>query len=127
MSCQALNTDGANGHVLRKAKERLGAIYGKNSQFKADFHRIVDQMLTREEFEGAWAQMLCTYTLEKNPYLKQIYETREKWAKPYFSGIFCARMTSTQRSKSANHMLRRTSHQVGYACFYETIQQAVVR
>jgi hypothetical protein len=93
-------------HVLRKAKERLGALYGKNSQFKVDFHRIVNQMSTAEEFEGAWVHMLSTYALEKNPYLYQIYETRAKWAKPYFSGIFCARMTSTQRSESANHMLK---------------------
>ncbi|KAM0858945.1 hypothetical protein ACQ4PT_047538 [Festuca glaucescens] len=100
-------------HVLRKAKERLGALYGKNSQFKVDFHqfkvdfhRIVNQMLTKDEFEAVWMQMLSMYALEKNPYLYQIYETRDKWAKPFFSGIFCARMTSTQRSKSANHMLK---------------------
>lgn len=93
-------------HVLRKAKERLGALYGKNSQFKVDFHRIVNQMLANNEFEAAWMQMLSMYALEKNPYLYQIYETRDKWAKPFFCGIFCARMTSTQRSKSANHMLK---------------------
>ncbi|KAM0857454.1 hypothetical protein ACQ4PT_048439 [Festuca glaucescens] len=93
-------------HVLRKAKERLGALYGKNSQFKVDFHRIVNQMLTKEEFEGAWMHMLSMYALEKNPYLYQIYETRDKWAKPYFSGIFYVRTTSTQRSESANHMLK---------------------
>ncbi|KAK1693351.1 hypothetical protein QYE76_010048 [Lolium multiflorum] len=56
-------------HVLRKAKERLGALYGKNNQFEVDFHRIVNQMLTMEEFEGAWVEMLSTYALEKNPYL----------------------------------------------------------
>ncbi|KAK1682188.1 hypothetical protein QYE76_043036 [Lolium multiflorum] len=93
-------------HVLRKAKERLGALYGKNSQFKVDFHRIVNQMLTKDEFEAAWMQMLSMYALEKNPYVYQIYETRDKWAKPFFSGIFCARMTSTQRCESANHMLK---------------------
>ncbi|KAM0828651.1 hypothetical protein ACQ4PT_067404 [Festuca glaucescens] len=93
-------------HALRKAKERLGALCGKNSQFKADFHQIVDQMLTKDEFEGAWVDMLRTYALEKNPYLYQIYEMREKWVKPYFSGVFCARMTNTQRSESTNHRLK---------------------
>lgn len=63
-------------------------------------------MLTKEEFEGAWTAMRNTLCLEKNPYLIQIYGTRQKWAKPYFSGKFCARMTSTQSSESANHMLK---------------------
>jgi ribosomal protein L13 len=93
-------------HVLRKVKERLGALYGRNSQFKVDFHWIVNQMLTKDEFEAAWMQMLSMYALEKNPYVYQIYETMDKWAKPFFSGIFCARMTSTQRSESVNHMLK---------------------
>jgi uncharacterized pyridoxamine 5'-phosphate oxidase family protein len=42
-------------------------------------------MLTKEEFEAAWNLMLSRYCLEKNPYLIQIYETHEKWAKPYIS------------------------------------------
>ena len=93
-------------HVLRKAKESLGVLYGKKSEFKTDFHMLVHHVLTEEEFEAGWESMLNKYGLHKHPFLTQIYEVRRKWAKPYFMGVFCAKMTSTQRSESANHLLK---------------------
>ena len=44
------------------------------------------------------------YNLVDNKFMKRIFKHRAKWAKPYFMDIFCAVMTSTQRSESANHM-----------------------
>ncbi|KAE8780413.1 Protein FAR1-RELATED SEQUENCE 5 [Hordeum vulgare] len=93
-------------HVLKKAKESMGALWGKNSDFKTEFHKLVHHMVNEEEFEGGWAAMLEKYSLKKHPFLTQIYEVRHKWAKPYFRGVFCAKMTRTQRSESANHMLK---------------------
>uniref|UniRef100_A0A341N7D9 SWIM-type domain-containing protein n=1 Tax=Brachypodium distachyon TaxID=15368 RepID=A0A341N7D9_BRADI len=61
-------------HVLKMAKEKLGSVYTKYSNFKSEFHRLINYSITV--------------------------------AKPYFSGVFCAKMTSTQRSESANHMLK---------------------
>ena len=93
-------------HILKKAKESMGSNYTKKSDFRAEFHKLVHEMLTIEEFEDGWAALLEKYSLTKNTYLTQIYETRQKWAKPYFAGKFCARQTSTGRSESANHMLK---------------------
>jgi hypothetical protein len=93
-------------HVLRKAKESLGTHYTKKSNFRTEFHNLVDEMLTIEEFENGWKTLIEKYGLSKNTFLLQIYEVRMKWAKPYFSGKFCAKQTSTQRSESANHMLK---------------------
>ena len=91
-------------HVLRKAKEHLGPHYTKSSDFRAALYKVVNEMLTVDEFEAAWAELLDKYKLHNNTFLIQIFEVRHKWAKPYFSGKFCAKQISMQRSESANHL-----------------------
>ena len=93
-------------HVLKKAQECLGALLGKDSEFKPEFNKLVHHMLSVEEFEAGWFAMIEKHKLKEHPFLTQIFEVRRKWARPYFMGVFCANMTSTQRSESANHLLK---------------------
>jgi len=93
-------------HVFRDARIELGPVFRKNCAFKDEFHRVITEMLTIEEFTQDWNALLEKYSLQSHHYMVRAYDKREKWAKCYNRGTFCARMTSTQRSESANHMLK---------------------
>jgi len=93
-------------HVLKKAKESLGGIYSKNSVFKKQLHELVDEIVSIPEFETRWAQLVEEHGLGENEFLARAYQNRDMWAKPFFTETFCAGMTSTQRSESANHLLK---------------------
>jgi hypothetical protein len=93
-------------HVLKRVSESLGAKYTTDKDFRVKFHKMLNEMLTREEFVKQWNELLSEYAMQDNTFLKQIFETRDKWVKSYFNGIFCARMCTTQRSESANMMLK---------------------
>jgi len=51
------------------------------------FHKIINDMLTIDEFERAWDYMITLYNLSGNDYLENIYKKREKWAKPFFKNF----------------------------------------
>ncbi|KAM0841051.1 hypothetical protein ACQ4PT_059269 [Festuca glaucescens] len=93
-------------HILRKAQEALGHVHKLHSTFSDEFNKVVDHMLTPEEFEAGWEFLTKKYDVAGNPFMTRAFEVRDKWAKPYFNDIFCARMSSTQRSESANHVLK---------------------
>jgi hypothetical protein len=93
-------------HVLKKAKESLGPVYKKDTTFKSHLHQVLDEIVGVDEFETRWFELIKTYGLEDNLFLQRVYDNREKWAKPYFTETFCAGMTSTQPSESANHLLK---------------------
>ena len=50
--------------------------------------------------------MVEEHGLGENEFLARAYQNRDMWAKPFFTETFCAGMTSTQRSESANHLLK---------------------
>ncbi|XP_010229715.1 uncharacterized protein LOC100836713 [Brachypodium distachyon] len=58
------------------AKERLGSVYSKNSNFKAEFHKLINYSITVPEFEAAWQELMEKYDLKEHHFLTPIYESR---------------------------------------------------
>ena len=100
-------------HVLKKAKESLVSLYSKKSEFRAEFHKVVNHMLTIDEFEEAWKILVEKYNLKTHDYMRQLYDIRHKWAKPYFKGVFCAKMR-TRKPHVEELCTARLSH--AYVC-----------
>ncbi|XP_044364495.1 protein FAR1-RELATED SEQUENCE 5 [Triticum aestivum] len=93
-------------HVFKKMKEKVGNVYRKGSAFRIEFDMLINEMMTVDEFEKEWDVLMYTYGLDRNSFMKQVYEVRVKWAKPYLKDNFCAKMCSTQRSECTNNVLK---------------------
>lgn len=74
-------------HMFKDARAKLGPVYKKGS-FRKLLHRIINDMLTVDEFERAWSYMITHHKLAGNKYLENIYNKKDKWAKPFIKGCF---------------------------------------
>jgi hypothetical protein len=59
------------------------------------------------EFEAAWHQLVDKYKLHDINVMINLWNERTTWVSAYWKEVFCARMTSTQRSESMNHVLKK--------------------
>ncbi|XP_041016215.1 protein FAR1-RELATED SEQUENCE 5-like [Juglans microcarpa x Juglans regia] len=55
-----------------------------------------------KEFEKFWDQLITTYNLHENVWLKSLYTKREYWVPAFLKDCFWAKMSITQCSESMN-------------------------
>ena len=93
-------------HIYQNAAKHLGGIFERFREFSKDFSSCIYNFEEEDAFLEAWTTMLEKYVLEDNEWLKRMFGLRKKWALVYGREIFCADMTTTQRSESMNNAIK---------------------
>ncbi|XP_042950152.1 protein FAR1-RELATED SEQUENCE 5-like [Carya illinoinensis] len=89
-------------HILKKVPEKLSSYSAYKSGMKNDLMKCVYDTQNVEEFESSWEQLISTYKLEENAWLKSLYIERKHWVPAFLKDSFWAGMSTTQRSESMN-------------------------
>ncbi|XP_047333567.1 protein FAR1-RELATED SEQUENCE 5-like [Impatiens glandulifera] len=93
--------------IYQNATIHLSGVFLEFKEFAKSFASCIYDFDEEEDFIAAWNQMLTQYSLEENDWLRHMFLIREKWALVYGRHIFCADMTTTQRSESMNSIVKR--------------------
>ena len=67
-----------------------------------EFHKVVNHMLTMDEFEKAWDFLLKKYNLRSQRYMTELFLDKNKWAFTKFT-----KMLSQKLQKLSEAMLLR--------------------
>jgi hypothetical protein len=84
----------------------LDKLYACKKGLKVELESLFNFPLGPSEFEKAWKEMEEKYEIQEHPTIKSLYAKREMWIMAYFKGLYCGRMTSTQKSESTNMILK---------------------
>ena len=94
-------------HILKKYKDHLSLLYKAYETFKDELTSVLNHPLMPSEFERAWQDLMGKYDLQNDEIMNALWADREEWISAYYKEVFCARMTSTQRSESMNWVLKK--------------------
>ncbi|XP_042969066.1 protein FAR1-RELATED SEQUENCE 5-like [Carya illinoinensis] len=89
-------------HILKKVPEKLSSYSAYKSGMKNALMKCVYDTQNVQEFESAWEQLITTYKLEENSWLKILYTERQHWVPAFLKDSFWAGMSTTQQSESMN-------------------------
>ncbi|KAK1607952.1 hypothetical protein QYE76_031625 [Lolium multiflorum] len=94
-------------HIMNKHKDPLKKLYKLFPDLKDLLTAILNHPLMPSEFEDAWKALIEKYNLHDINVMINLWAERKLWISAYWKEVFCARMTSTQRSESMNFVLKR--------------------
>ncbi|XP_042954733.1 protein FAR-RED IMPAIRED RESPONSE 1-like [Carya illinoinensis] len=89
-------------HILKKVSEKLSSYSAYKSEMKNALMKCVYDTQNVAEFESYWEQLISTYKLKENAWLKSLYTEHEHWVPAFLKDTFWVGMSTTQRSESMN-------------------------
>ncbi|XP_074592495.1 protein FAR-RED IMPAIRED RESPONSE 1-like [Curcuma longa] len=92
-------------HILNKFSEKLNPLTFRDNY--QSIKNVISNSTTPDEFENSWEEIIKCANLEKNDWLCLMYALRQKWVPAYFSNVFCAGMSSSQRSESSHAFFKK--------------------
>ena len=101
-------------HILKKYKDHLSLLYKAYETFKDELTSVLNHPLMPSEFERAWQDLMGKYDLHNDEIMNALWADREDWISAYYKEVFCAWMTSTQRSESMNRILKLSGKDTTY-------------
>ncbi|RLN11631.1 protein FAR1-RELATED SEQUENCE 5-like [Panicum miliaceum] len=58
-------------HILKTGREGIGPLFNFGTPLYNQFHKIINDMLTIDEFEKAWHQLLVDFELTENEFMER--------------------------------------------------------
>jgi len=95
-------------HITRAWEYELDKLYiqHKDKNLKERLESLINYPLGPTQFEEEWNKLVHECEIADNPAINALWEKRKSWIATYFKGMYCGRMTSTQRSESQNRVLK---------------------
>ncbi|CAO2208238.1 unnamed protein product [Urochloa humidicola] len=95
-------------HITRPWEYELDQLYAqhKRKNLKERFESLINYPLGPSQFEEEWNKLVDDCGIAENQAIKALWEKRKSWIPAYFKGLYCGRMTSTQRSERQNRVLK---------------------
>jgi hypothetical protein len=79
----------------------------KDKGLKERLESLINYPLGPIQFEVEWKKLVDECGIADYPAIVALWQKRVRWIATYFKGMYCGRMTSTQRSESPNRVLQK--------------------
>lgn len=113
-------------NIYKDALSHLSHAFNGPGLFSRDFSSCIYDHEDKEDFIQAWKVMLDKHNLQKNNWLKGIFDEREKWAIAYRRHTFCADLKNSELIDSFNrNLMDQLNPELDILQFFEQFERVV--